>query len=111
MGQGRVDEVFPLIRKIIRLTFLILVPFLLVEALFPELFMGIFTDNVTLLEVGRPALYVMLSSYVFTIPGQILFHTVSGTGNTKRSLQIEFLSLFIYCIYIAVALFQFRLYL
>ena len=109
MGQGRVDEVFPLIRKIIRLTFLILVPFLLVEALFPELFMGIFTDNVTLLEVGRPALYVMLSSYVFTIPGQILFHTVSGTGNTKRSLQIEFLSLFIYCIYIAVALFQFRL--
>lgn len=108
MGEGRIMEIPHTMRKIIRLTCFILTPFLLAEILYPELFMRIFTDDDTILLEGRPALYVMVSSYLFTIPAQILFHSVSGTGNTRTSLTIEFISLFIYTVYVGVAILGFK---
>lgn len=108
MGQGQNQAVWPMLHRTIRLGFLVLIPLITFIALFPNLIMGIFTTDTALLNASRGALYMMLSSYIFTIPAQILFHSVSGTGNTRTALAIEFTALAIYCVYIGIAIFHFR---
>ena len=46
------------------------------------------------------SLWVMLSSYLFAVPGFIYFFSVSGTGNTRRALEIDMASIFVYVLYI-----------
>lgn len=109
MGQGEIQAVGPMLRRTITLGFFILVPIIALIFLFGEQVMSIFTNDASLIEAGRGALYVMLSSYILTIPAQILFHSVSGTGNTRTVLAIEFAALFIYCIFIGIAIFGYRI--
>ena len=49
-------------------------------------------------------LYVLLSAYIFTIPGQILLKTVSGTGNTRTALACEVATLGVYTLYVVVVI-------
>ena len=67
--------------------------------------MHIFTNDEALMATALPALYVLITSYIFTIPAQILLHAVSGTGNTRIGLIFEFISLCVYCVYVGVAIF------
>lgn len=108
MGAGEHDAVWPMLRRVIGLGYLILVPVLLLIGLFPDSVMHLFTADHSLVEIGRTALYVLLSSYLFTIPTQILLHAVSGTGNTRTALLFESISLSIYCVYVGVAIFGCR---
>ena len=94
--------------RVVRMGFVVLAPLIAVIGFFPDAVMSIFTNDAALKATARGALYVMLSSYIFTIPAQILFHSVSGTGNTRTALVIEATALFIYCIYIGIAIFHFR---
>ena len=105
MGQRESGAVWPMLKKTISLGFLILSPVLVLIGLFPTAVMHIFTNDDTLIAEALPALYVLLTSYVFTIPAQILLHAVSGTGNTRTGLLFEFLSLTVYCIYVGVAIY------
>ncbi len=108
MGRGHAEAVRPMVFKVIRLGFMILTPALVVIALVPDLVMSVFSPDPVLLATARPALWVLLSSYLFTIPAQILFLTVSGTGNTRTALCIELLSVGLYTAYIFVAIFHYR---
>lgn len=108
MGRGEADAVMPMLRRTVALGFFILVPVIALIGFFPDVIMGIFTNDAELIAASRGALYVMLSSYIFTIPAQIIFHAVSGTGNTRMALFIEFLSLAIYCVYVGVAIFGYK---
>lgn len=108
MGQGEPGAVMPLLRQTVRLTFGILTPVLILIGLFPSVVMGIFTNDALLMDSARPALYVLLTSYVLTIPAQIYFHAVSATGNTRAALRLELFSLGIYTVYVVVAIFTLR---
>lgn len=108
MGQNEADAVWPMLRRCVKTGYMLLIPVLLIIAAFPDAVMSIFSTDATLLDVGRNALLVLCGSYVFTIPAQILFHAVSGTGNTPMALRIEFTSLFFYVIYVVVAIFHLR---
>jgi len=108
LGMGEAEAVWPMLRRTVRLCVLILVPVICLVVVFQNAVLGIFTSDVVLIDASRGALYVMLSSYVFTIPGQILFLSVSGTGNTRSALVIETGSLTLYTIFIIIAIFQFR---
>ena len=59
-----------------------------------------YTDNPDLIASSIPSLWVMLSSYLFAVPGFIYFFSVSGTGNTRRALEIDMASIFVYVLYI-----------
>ena len=109
MGQGRADEVWPMLRRTIRLCTAILLPPIVIMSCMPDVVLGIFTSHAELIAAGRAPLYVMFSSYVFTIPAQILFHAVAGTGNTRAALIFEAVALTIYCVYVGVAIFGLRL--
>lgn len=108
MGQGEMDGVWPMLGRTIRLGFAILVPAILLIALFGDDVMRLLTNDVDVIEASRGSLYVMLSSYVLTIPAQILFMSVSGTGNTRTALALELLSLSAYTLFIVVAIFHYR---
>lgn len=108
MGQGEHDAVPHVLRRTVNLGFFILVPVIILVGLFPEATLRIFTNEEPLLTAGIAPLYVLLSSYVFTIPAQIYFHAVSGSGNTRTALIFEFISLTVYTLYIAIVIFKYR---
>ena len=68
-------------------------------ALFPELVLRIYTDNLDLIAGSVSSLWVMLSSYLIVVPAFIFFFSVSGTGNTQTALLIDMASIFVYVLY------------
>jgi putative MATE family efflux protein len=108
MGQGEADSVLPLARKSIRLSFYIILPMMLLVGLFPTYVLHIYTDSAAVVQEGMGSLYVLLSSYFFTIPTRVLLCTIMGSGNTRRALWIEILTLVVYTLYIMVAIFDYR---
>lgn len=108
IGQGNEDSVMPMIHRVMKLTFLILVPVILLIATFSYNVLNIFTDDAALIRHAQGALYVLLSSYVFSVPAQLCLHAVSGSGSTKAALAMESVSLLIYTVYVFVAIFHFR---
>lgn len=109
MGQGEPDAVWPMLRRTMLMTAVALAPLLLIVAIFPDAVMSVFTTDMQLIDLGRGALYVLLASYVFTLPAQILFNAVSATGNTRMAFVIELCALAVYTTYVAVAIFNMRL--
>lgn len=100
MGQGETNSINYILKRIVKMTYTVMLPFIVLIALFPNIVMSVFTTNAHLHDAARGALYILLSSYTFTIPAQILLMAVSGTGNTRSALYIEFASVVIYTIYV-----------
>lgn len=102
IGAGHTDEVQPTIRQHTRLTYLFVLPLALLFALFPEVILSAYTDIPELQAASVPSLWVMLLSYLFLVPGNIYFHSVSGTGSTRMAFQLEMIVLLIYLAFIVV---------
>ena len=100
IGQNEKEEVLPLVKQMIKLCFAFVLPISLMIAIFPSSVLRIYTDNPELIKDSIPSLWVMLSSYILAVPGYIYFYSVSGTGNTKRALEIDMISIFVYVSYI-----------
>lgn len=107
MGMGRPSEVFPVCWKIVRMCYILIIPVLILIAIFPSSVLRIYTDDMNLIADSLPSLYVMLTFYFVAVPGSILFNTVSGTGNTRSALYVECATLTIY----ALAIFYLVVYL
>lgn len=105
IGQGDACAVMPMIRRTVRLSFFILGPLLLLGCLFPDLLLRIYTDKQELISAAHAPLYVLASSYLFTIPAQIYLHAVSGSGNTRAAMWLEVFTLTVYIVYVVVAIF------
>ena len=100
MGENRTHEVIPVCRRIVKMCYMLTIPILVLMAIFPSLLLHIYTDDPALIDSSIASLWVMLSSYLFSIPGIILFNAISGTGNTRSALVIDLISLTIYAAYI-----------
>ena len=88
------------VRSISSFLFAFVLPIGILIAMFPSTVLRIYTDNPDLIASSIPSLWVMLSSYLFAVPGFIYFFSVSGTGNTRRALEIDMASIFVYVLYI-----------
>ena len=108
MGQKEMDAVLPMIWRTIKLGFYILIPLGILVCIFPEWVIAIYTDDQPLMTLGVASLYVLVASYVFTIPQRILLSSVLGTGNTKAALWIEFSALVLYTAYIYLIIFHLK---
>lgn len=100
IGEGKSDKVMKLCRKSILLCYLFVLPVVLFIAIYPNLVLRTFTNNIGLITYSIPPLLVMLSSYLIAVPTFVWFCAVSGTGNTLSSLRIAVVSLIIYISYI-----------
>ena len=106
IGAGNIACVKGTILQIIRMAALIVLPVILLFSIFPEVILHVYTDSATLVEASIPALWVLCSSYLFTLPGFIYFQAVSGTGNTRAALLLESTALTIYAAYIVYTIFH-----
>ena len=100
IGAGESDRVLPLCRRMIGLCYAFVLPIGILIAMFPSTVLRSYTDNPDLIASSIPSLWVMLSSYLFAVPGFIYFFSVSGTGDTRRALEIDMASIFVYVLYI-----------
>jgi putative MATE family efflux protein len=105
LGQKKEDQVMSLIFKIAGLTILGILSIVSVGLIFPTAILGIYTNDIALIEMGRPVLYIVSIGVFFMGIGFIFFNGISGTGKTNISLTIEIIVLTIYLIYTYVVIF------
>lgn len=100
IGAGHIDQVIPIIRKIARLSFLIMVGCAAVICSIPETIVSIYTNDPSLIAASVPSLYIIGTAMLISSVSNIYFNGVSGTGNTRSALGMELAVLLVYCIYL-----------
>ncbi len=63
------------------------------------MFIRIYTDIPQLVDAAVPTVWVMCSAYVVLVPANVLFSSVSGTGDTRMAFWLEMAALVFYMIY------------
>lgn len=100
IGKERHSMVLPLCKRVIKICYCFCAPVLLAGFVFPKLILNLYTDNDVLIRQCLPALYVMLTSFLLSVPSSICYYAISGTGNTLFTFKIGLSALTFYIIYI-----------
>ncbi len=108
IGEGRQDKVMSIVKRILKLTYGIIICMTIVCAIFPRAVIRIYTDIPDLIEATVPSMLVVLSSYLLTVGAQVCFQAVSGTGSTKTAFRLEIVALAIYIVYCTVVIMMLR---
>lgn len=102
IGQGKSEDVLPLLKKIISFSVLTITIIIAVALLFPDFILGISSSDTNLIHDSRNSLIIIcIASFVFSF-SSILLSAVSGTGSTKVAMVIEFITIFIYLAYLYI---------
>jgi MATE family multidrug resistance protein len=109
IGQGLQDQVRALIGKILRLSigFALLVALLL--NLFPEVFLSVYGQEATFTAAAIPVVRIVSSALVLMSFSIIWLNAVTGTGNSRITLLIEFITIVLYTIYCYLVIEHWRL--
>ena len=99
IGNGHQNAVPGLVVRILKIGYLAVAIMTVAIAAFPETVIRIYTDIPELVSASVPSLWVMCSAYLFTVPANIFFQAVSGTGNTKYAFLLELSALVVYVAY------------
>ena len=96
IGQGKSDEVIPLIRKVLLIGTGISLVVVQVNIFLPEQIAGFFTEESHLIEATVPLLRVISLALIAFSFGMIIFSGLSGTGKTFVALMIEIAAISFY---------------
>ncbi len=99
IGQGRPDQVIPVIKKVALLNFILVGSVVLISAVIPHFLISVYTSDPELVQQTVPSFYVVMSALLLFSFSSILFNGVSGTANTATALTIEFITIGIYLIF------------
>lgn len=105
IGQGKSEEVIPLLKKILLLSSITSGAVVILGILFPEWILKLTTSDVHLIEDSLKSLYVIFGAMMFLSTGFVLFSGVSGTGNTKVAMYIEIFNIIVYVAYVYICVF------
>jgi len=96
LGEGKPDQVIPIIRKILKFSLVAMAITVSVAALLPREAIAIYTSDASLIEATVPSYYIILAATFLFMAMSILFNGVLGTANTKFALGIEVITLVFY---------------
>lgn len=96
IGSGNDDQVEKTAKKIILMGYAAGIALEMLMLISPYYVMRIYSDNIALINQAIPAYYAMLTTYLTLVPGFILLGVISGTGNTKQAMGLEFIALVAY---------------
>ena len=102
IGEGHPEKVMSVVKRILKLSYAIIMVLVLIFCMLPSAVIRIYTDIPDLVTATIPSMTVMCSSYIFTVGGMIFFQAVSGTGSTNTAFRLELTALVIYSIYCTV---------
>jgi MATE family multidrug resistance protein len=108
IGQGKQEQVIILIRKVVRLSTGSAIIVGLLLNIYPSLFLSIYGQQPDFIEAAIPVVRVVSSALVLMSFSAIWLNAVTGTGNSKVNLLIEFITITAYCIYVYVVLEKFQ---
>jgi multidrug resistance protein, MATE family len=104
IGQGKKDEVVPLVKKIMRLSVSIALVVCLLLLLFPHVYLNMFGQDEAFVRMGIPVLRLIGFAMVIMSMASICLYAVTGTGNSKVTFLIELGAIIFYCIYVYLTL-------
>lgn len=99
IGQSKQEEVFVLLKKIIRITILITLVMITLNLLFPLELLGLFTSDATIIHDSVSSLQIVNLAMIFFSFAIVSISAVSGTGATRVALNIEVAAIAIYLVY------------
>ena len=109
IGQGMQDKVIPLINKIIKWSVGFALLICLILNIFAEPFLSIYGQGEDFMQAGIPVLRIVSFALVLMSIATIWLNAVTGTGQSKINLAIEFLAITIYIIYAYLTIEYFQL--
>jgi len=104
IGQGRTEEVIPLIGRIVKLSLSISAVTFVVLNLMPELFLSFYGQGDEFINEAIPVVRIVSLALMMMSIGTIWLNAVTGTGNSQVNLLIEFITIVIYSVYVYVVL-------
>ena len=99
IGNGHPDAVKGLVIRILKLSYAAVAVMAVLIALFPHTVLRIYTNIPEIIEAAVPSLWVLCSAYMLTVPANIFFQAVSGTGSTRTAFLLELGALAVYMLY------------
>lgn len=109
IGQGRHDEVIPLVKRIVKISFSICLIIFVLLNLKPEWFLSFYGQGDEFIAYAIPVVRVVSVALLMMSFGTIWLNAVTGTGNTVVNLTIELITIVIYSVYVYVVLEWFHL--
>lgn len=102
IGAGKGDYVMATVWQHTRLAYYTVFALAILLSVFPQAVLGIYTDIPNVRAGAVASLWVLCSSYLFTVPAQVFFQSISGTGNTRTAFLLELSTLVVYVAYCSV---------
>lgn len=100
IGQGRQEEIFAIIRKLVLISTLGMSVLVLILNIFPGVFLNIFGQSDDFIMSGLGPLRVVSAAMVILCVGVVWLNAVVATGKTKVVFWIEFWGILTYLIYV-----------
>lgn len=102
IGAKGVQHVMGLVAKIAKMDFIIMLVLAGAIALFPKLILSVYTTDITLINDCIPSVYVVCIAMLVASVSNVVFNSISGTGNTRAALFLESGTLVFYVAYMIV---------
>ena len=109
IGQGKREKVQPLILKIISITSTASIVICIFLNLFPQTLLSVFGQDESFNQHSIPVIRVVTFAMVLMSFGTVWLNAVTGTGNSRITFLIEFITIILYSIYIWLVLEKFFL--
>jgi Na+-driven multidrug efflux pump len=104
IGQGLQHRVVELIMKIVKVSTGIAIIICLLLNLFPVAFLSIYGQSQEWVEHAVPVVRVVSGALVLMSFAVVWLSAITGTGNTKVNLLIEFITICLYCTYVWIVM-------
>ncbi len=104
IGQGRSEEVMPLIYRIAKTSLTFSVVIVLLLNLFPTVMLSFYGQERIFIEEALPVVRVVSAALLMMSFSVVWLNAVTGTGNTVVNLTIEMITILLYCLYVYVTL-------
>lgn len=104
IGQGKPEEVMPLIKRVVTMSLGISVFIFVILNLVPEFFLSFYSQGDEFIAEAIPIVRIVSVALLMMSVGTIWLNAVTGTGNTRINLLIELVTIVIYCAYVFLVL-------
>ena len=104
IGQNMQDKVIPLINKIVKWSFGFALGVCILLNVFAHQFLSIYGQGEGFMQEGIPVLRVVSIALLLMSIATIWLNGVTGTGQSKINLAIEFVAIIIYLVYAYVTI-------
>ena len=104
LGQGRTEEVMPLIYRIAKISVLFSTLIVIVINVFPASVLSLYGQDERFIAEAIPVVRIVSVALIMMSFSVVWLNAVTGTGNTIVNLSIELITITLYCVYVYATL-------